>query len=288
MKAPSRLLFLGMGGPLSVKPLLWLIEHGFAPRQVAVPAHLLGAPGGAAELPVAKPLATCADVARKYDLPVIGITREWMARLAEQDCVTLLCACWPWRLPDQVLGAFTHGAYNLHPSLLPRYRGPAPLFWQLRDGVAHTGITLHRLSTALDGGAIIGQRSLAVDDQATEHSLADELGSLSTQLLAQWTAAQLAHGAATPQNEAESSYQPAPRPGDFVLPNRWPAQRAYRFIHGTAGRGHPYQIDLGRKRIRVRDAIAYHPGQALRHELETSGQGLRVRFDDGVVDLVPF
>lgn len=287
--AMPRVLYLGMAGPLSVEPLRWFIDNGYGPDQVAVPAHLLDSMSdGSRQLPVVRPLTTCARLARQNGLPVIGTTREWQERLAEHPAEVLLSACWPWRLPTPVLEAFPGGCYNLHPSLLPRFRGPAPLFWQLRHGCERTGVTLHRLGQGLDDGPIVAQRSLDIDDDDTEESLGAALGALSATVLAQWWS-QLRHGAVTtrPQEPADSTYQCTPTDTDFRIPVRWTARRAYRFMHGTAVRGHPFEIDLGTARIRVRDAIALQPQRRMETPLEPTARGLLVRFAAGAVEVVP-
>jgi hypothetical protein len=66
---------------------------------------------------------------------------------------------------DQILSSATIararlGGVNLHPSLLPRHRGPVPAFWGLLEG--GTGVTLHRLAPRIDAGEIIGQRAVAL------------------------------------------------------------------------------------------------------------------------------
>ena len=277
-----------MAGPLSVGPLAWLIDHGYAPRCVAVPAHLVGPEADSSELPVDRPLTTCAQVARVHGIPVTGVTREWMGRLAERPERVLLSACWPWRLPEQVLEAFPAGCYNLHPSLLPRFRGPAPIFWQFHEGATQTGITLHRLTPNLDDGPIVAQRPRTIADDDTEDSLARALGDLSGAVLQEFLA-QLAQGsvASQAQNEDQCSYHPMPGDADFTVPVRWPARRAYRFIRATAARGHTFCIELGSRTIRVRDAVAYRSQPIMHSALETVDSYLRVRFDDGEVDLLP-
>lgn len=276
-----------MAGPLSTGPLLWLIRNGVSPRQVAVPAHLNVTHTGRAELPVDRPLITCAQVAQQFGIPVIGVSREWLARLSEHDCDTLLSACWPWRLPENVITAYPRGAYNLHPSLLPGFRGPAPLFWQLREDANLSGMTLHELQPALDTGPIVAQHSIAVDDDAIEESLSRTLGNMSGLLLADWLD-QLMHGAVRcrPQSEADSSYQPMPGEADFVVPVQWTCRRAFRFIHGTAGRNHPFWIQLGARRIRIRTAVARYPGRRLSAPSQPSARGLTVQFADGALELI--
>ncbi len=286
MNCNPKVLFLGMAGPLSTGPLQWLIDSGSAPHQVAVPAHLLGPAASPLELPVERPTVTCAQLARKYGIPLVAVTREWSARLAEHDCDVLLSACWPWRLPDSVLDAYPKGAFNLHPSLLPAFRGPAPLFWQLRQGVDETGITMHALRAELDAGPVVDQQRLVIDIEDTEYTLSVALAALSGALLARWLrACQDDTYRADSQDAGAGSYYPMPRAGDFVVPAQWSARRAYRFIHGTAARRHPFQIEIEGRRLRVQNAIACFPGERLEAPWEASARGFNVQFADGVLEL---
>lgn len=279
-------LLLGMSGPLSVEPLRWLAARTPSLR-VAVPAHLLGAALDRAPLPVVSPNPTCAAQARALGVPVVGITREWQQRLAEIEADVLLSACWPWRLPDAVLQAFPGGAYNLHPAPLPRYRGPAPLFWQLRAGETESGMSLHRLSPDFDRGAIIAQARQPIEDRDTEQSLAQKLGSLSAAVLEPWLARLGAPLPGREQDERRSSYQPMPRNEDFSVPVSWPARRAYLFMHGTAARGHPYRIEFGSDHLRARTALRYQVPCPMSQPLHPIPHGVRVQFADGAVDVVP-
>lgn len=277
-----RLLYLGMSGPFSVAPLLRLIEASDVAVQVAHPetAALSGR-----ELPVRRPLTDCRAVAADRGLPVVAITREWQPRLAETGCDLLLAACWPWRIPMDVLEAFPAGAFNLHPSLLPRYRGPDPLFWQLRDAVEQTGVTLHRLAAEIDAGPVVGQRALALRPGADEGTLARRLGHIGGGL-----ALGLVHdvradrAAAQPQKAAQASYQRAPRRRDFRVPVRWSARRAYTFMRGVQRRGHPFEIVAANRSVRVRAACGMAEGRRLSTlPWSRDGDHLAVQFADGVV-----
>lgn len=84
----------------------------------------------------------------------------------------LLCAGFPWRIPAEALAVPRLGAVNGHPSLLPRYRGPVPLAWAIRNGEREIGFTFHRMDADFDTGAILAQATFTLDD---EHSW-DELG----------------------------------------------------------------------------------------------------------------
>jgi len=79
------------------------------------------------------------------------------------------------RIPDAILGTASLGAVNLHPSLLPAYRGACPQFWALANGERRTGVTAHYMVHAFDAGAVIAAESVEVAEDET-------LGSLSVKL----------------------------------------------------------------------------------------------------------
>ena len=74
-------------------------------------------------------------------------------------------------LPQEVLDAFFPYCWNLHPSLLPRYRGPAPLVRCLMDGAPETGVTLIRMTAEVDAGPILGQMRLPIGVNDTREDL---------------------------------------------------------------------------------------------------------------------
>ncbi|MCA9211770.1 MAG: hypothetical protein KDB27_01800 [Planctomycetales bacterium] len=69
-------------------------------------------------------------------------------------------------------------AINIHPSLLPKYRGPLPSFWVLKNGESESGVTFHLMSTGIDDGKIVQQLSLPVDPDWSEDELTERLFSL--------------------------------------------------------------------------------------------------------------
>ena len=74
-------------------------------------------------------------------------------------------------LSDDILRTATHGAFNLHGSLLPKYRGRAPLNWVLVNGESETGVTLHRMVHRADAGAIVAQQRVVIGDDDTALTL---------------------------------------------------------------------------------------------------------------------
>jgi UDP-4-amino-4-deoxy-L-arabinose formyltransferase/UDP-glucuronic acid dehydrogenase (UDP-4-keto-hexauronic acid decarboxylating) len=86
-------------------------------------------------------------------------------------------------LCNDILSLPTKGAFNLHGSLLPKYRGRAPLNWVLVNGEKETGVTLHRMTQRADAGDIVAQQSVAISDTDVALSLHQKLCSASQTLL---------------------------------------------------------------------------------------------------------
>jgi methionyl-tRNA formyltransferase len=109
-------------------------------------------------------------------------------------------------------------AFNFHPSLLPRYRGPNPFFWVLRNGEARTGLTVHALTDEIDGGDIYWQRAYDItahEDQGTlRRALAHLAGEAACDIAWQAAAASLV---GRPQNAAEASYFGRPTESDRAV-----------------------------------------------------------------------
>jgi methionyl-tRNA formyltransferase len=94
-----------------------------------------------------------------------------------------ICTGFGWLLPRDALAVPRLGIMNGHPSLLPRYRGPNPFGWTLRNGDPEVGFTFHLMDAEFDTGPILGQASapLTVDD--TMKTLLDKLPELVAKLL---------------------------------------------------------------------------------------------------------
>jgi methionyl-tRNA formyltransferase len=161
-----------------------------------------------------------------------GIVRALAA--ARPD--VLLSWFWPQRIPENVLSLAPRGAFGVHPSLLPRLRGPDPYFWAILRDERETGVTLHRLHREYDTGHIIDARALAIDPDEHAFALAKRLDRPSLALLVS-CAERLARGEAlegTPQNDALAT--DAPRPDDDLLAIEWdaPAAAIVRLVRAAA------------------------------------------------------
>jgi methionyl-tRNA formyltransferase len=138
-------------------------------------------------------------------------------------------------LPRPVLASARLAALNLHPSLLPAYRGRAPINWVLVQGEAQTGVTLHHMIGRADAGDIAGQRSVSIAPRETALSLYRKLEEEGVRLLAE-TLPRVAAGTAPrwPQDETRASYFGRRRPEDGRIDWRWPAARIDRLVRAVA------------------------------------------------------
>ena len=141
--------------------------------------------------------------------------------LASAEPDVLLSWFWPRRIPAAVLALPRRGSFGVHPSLLPRWRGPDPYFWAIRSGDRETGVTLHRLDPAYDTGAIVDTRRVTLGDDENAWQLARRLDRPSLALLCD-CARRLAAGEALGGVEQDERLATAaPRPNEAALTIDW-------------------------------------------------------------------
>ena len=123
-------------------------------------------------------------------------------------------------LPDEILGCPPKGCINVHSSLLPKYRGAAPINWAVINGDTVSGVTIMHMATELDAGDIIAQESTEIGPDETAEELYRRLSILGAGLLVQAVSA-IEAGIAqrTPQNGAEATL--APMLGKELSPMDW-------------------------------------------------------------------
>lgn len=132
------------------------------------------------------------------------------ARLRDARADVLVVASYHKKISSHV-AKLAKRAVNLHPSLLPKYRGPTPSNWALIFGEKETGVTLHRLARHIDAGDILLQRVLEIEGDEDDGRLRKRLASLLGDVLAEYVCAIAAGNelAATPQDERELTVYPA-------------------------------------------------------------------------------
>ena len=96
-----------------------------------------------------------------------------------------LCTGFPWLIPAEAIDAPKHGIVNGHPSLLPRYRGPFPVAWAVRNGETEFGLSYHLMDAQFDTGNVLAQTRLPLSDDATWETLQAQFAEVAPALLAE-------------------------------------------------------------------------------------------------------
>jgi methionyl-tRNA formyltransferase len=94
-----------------------------------------------------------------------------------------LCTGFPWLIPAEAIEVPTHGIVNGHPSLLPRYRGPFPVAWAVRNGEREIGFTYHLMDAQFDTGNVLAQKRIPLGEDETMESLFGQMPELTAELL---------------------------------------------------------------------------------------------------------
>jgi methionyl-tRNA formyltransferase len=279
-----RTIVLGMRGNFTTEAFRVLLASG-----CGVSGLIVAGPRGpgwrrlepqrvlAAEAPTAVELA--------WDVGVPVLEVGWVDAVGlraldalEPDVVAI--ACFPWLLPKPWRDRPPRGCVNLHPSLLPAYRGPAPLFWQFRAGETRTGVSLHVVDAGADTGSLIAQEAVPFPDGIDTDSAETLTARAGARLLADWLAGGKTVGPAHPSGGP--SRQPLPDAEARVVPTIWPVRRAFNFIRGAQAWG-PFEVDTGEERVTVREAVAMDESASLGARHRASGDDVLLQFRDGVL-----
>lgn len=297
-----KIVFMGMNGDFSRIPFQAMVETGHeikglilprpkpdkaGPRKVTGPKH----PDKGALIPLRSSTPNLIQIAAAHDIPVFEVgslrDRRSLELLKSFDPDLICVACFSRLLPTEWLETPPLGGLNLHPSLLPAYRGPSPLFWQFREGEENTGITLHFMDEGVDTGDIAAQRRVPFPTGITTAE-ADRLTAEAGAQLILETLTKPAHIPRTPQPEEGASYHPKPTRADKIIPTSWSAVRAFNFMRGAQGWG-PLEIRAERSarekagNFKVWEALSLEAGAVLGEAYQWEDGNLRVQFKGGAV-----
>ena len=151
------------------------------------------------------------EKALEHEIPVyqpVKVREEAFVQvLRELDPEVIVVAAFGQILPESILNMPKYGCINVHASLLPKYRGAAPIQWSVIDGEKETGVTIMYMEKGLDTGDMIEHVVVPIDAKETGESLHDKLAVAGGPLLLD-VLAKLENGTAvrTPQNDADSCY----------------------------------------------------------------------------------
>ncbi|MCH7904926.1 MAG: methionyl-tRNA formyltransferase [Armatimonadetes bacterium] len=152
-----------------------------------------------------------AEAAAEMGLAVVTPDRcrdpQFVSKLKTVEADAFIVASYGQILPKKVLDLPRAGCFNLHASLLPKYRGAAPIQYALLNGEDVTGVTLMLMDERMDTGGVIAEEAIGIGREETAGQLHDRLAALAAQLVKTWIVP-LAAGdfEATPQDETKASY----------------------------------------------------------------------------------
>lgn len=227
MKAPLRIVFLG--------------NHTLGVRTMEVirrEAQLIGVVAHPDDPEDGVNYESVFGWAQNHGLPVIrssGKKPRLGEFIASLDPDLIWITDYRYLLPAAVIALAPRGAVNLHPSLLPRYRGRAPVNWGILRGETQFGLTAHYVDAGMDTGDIIAQRQFDLSQQEDVGTALDRLYPLYENLTQEVLRA-FASGTVPrqPQDHAEATAYPRRTPADGLIDWRAPALEVWNLVRAVA------------------------------------------------------
>lgn len=248
-----RLIFLGTPA-FAVPSLSRLIEAGYGVAAVVTQPDRPAGRGKELRKPAVK------HAAEEAGLPVIQPVEirdpQVVAHLRRLHPEVLVVVAFGQILPRTILEIPPKGCLNVHASLLPKYRGAAPIPWALIRGETVTGVTIMEIIEALDAGPILLQCRTPIAPEDNAGTLHDRLAALGADALVEaLRAVERGDVTKTPQNEAEATYAPKLPPDIGCLQWSRRAEDLWNVVRGLAPQPGAYAFFRGRL-VRV---LAAHP-----------------------------
>jgi methionyl-tRNA formyltransferase len=195
-----------MGTPdFAVGPLEAIIQAG---HEVAAVVTQPDKPKGRGKEMAQSPVKVCA---LQHQIPVLTPVKikaqEAVEQLKQYPADIFVVAAFGQILSEEILQMPKYGCVNIHASLLPKYRGAAPIQWSIIDGETETGITIMQMDKGLDTGDILFQQKVPITAEDTGESLFDKLAKAGAELIVDaLDKIQSRDVHPVPQDEEKSSY----------------------------------------------------------------------------------
>ena len=209
---------------------------------------------------------------------------ELLGVLASLDLDLIVTCAYGQFIPDSILKLPRYGCVNVHASLLPKYRGGAPIHTVILNGETETGVTLMRTVKKMDAGDLIASARVAIDPDDTVGTLHDKLKVAGAELLKTWLPAILTGTAPSiPQEEAWVSFAPNISPAQEFISMKRDIQTVYNHVRGLS----PWPIGYGiinGKKLKViaatmrRALVDEEPGTVLGYD-----EGLLIACQNGIL-----
>jgi methionyl-tRNA formyltransferase len=207
---------------------------------------------------------TPAVAAREKGIPIFTPekvnTPEWIERIVALPPELILSVYYRNMISSKILALPRLGAFNMHGSLLPKYRGRAPINWAVLHGEPRIGMTLHRMVKAADAGAVVDQQGVAIGPRETAEQAFRKVLPCARQVLARQIDALLSGTAPeTPQDDSQATYFGGRKPEDGRIDWTKTSREIFNLVRAVTD---PYPgafTDVGAARLMVWWAEADSP-----------------------------
>lgn len=155
-------------------------------------------------------------------------------------------------LPQAALDIPPQGCINVHASLLPKYRGAAPMQRAIMEGESETGVTIMEMVRKMDAGAMLLKKKIPISDETTLGDLEEEVIEVGSAALIE-AISHLEDLEAEPQKESLVTFAPKIAKEELQIDWSLPPRRVVRHIHGLSPRPGAYtQVEVGERRLRLK------------------------------------
>jgi methionyl-tRNA formyltransferase len=286
-----RIVYMGTP-PFAVPPLHSLISAG---HELVGVITRIDKPAGRGKVLTPPAVKVAAGQA---GLPVFQPKRvrepESIAQIRAMGPEVIVVAAYGQILPRELLALPKYGCVNIHASLLPAYRGAAPINWAIINGETRTGITVMQMDEGMDTGGILAQESIPIDPRDTTGTLTEKLSQIGSRLIV-GTLSRIESGGLTavPQDNSKASMAPLLKKDagliDWTMSAReihnrvrglspWPG--AFSFLDGAMVKVLetevvPGGVDPGTLTAQGKDSLAVGTGKELLRIVSLQPEGKR-------------
>ncbi len=212
-------------------------------------------------------------LAEKYNIPVAQPEKigDWKTQIENLKPDLAIVASFGQMIPSDVLGIPRYGFVNVHPSLLPQYRGPSPIQYAILNGDEKTGVSIMRPTEKMDAGPVFIQRELTVNPNEEFSSLHDRLAVMGADLLIEMLPKLFAGQInAQSQDDSKATYSKIIKKEDGLIDWQEPAEKIERRIRAFNPWPNAYTL-FNNKRLEILKAETVG-GELIIKEVQLEGK----------------
>ncbi len=229
-------------------------------------------------------------LAEQHNIPVLQPekvrTEEFLSQLQNLSPDLICVTAYGKILPKNILELPRYGCVNVHASLLPKYRGAAPINWAIVRGETQSGITTMLMDEGMDTGDMLLKKEIQIQDEDDASSLSEKLSQLGAELLLE-TISQLQEGKLDPakQDESQATYAPMLKKSDGEIKWEKSAVEIRNLVRGL----NPWPgtfTKLGNKSLKIFKTKIVDGGGSPGEVLESDLGGLVVATSEGALEIL--